>query len=204
MKHILVLATALVLAGLCGTAASAAPMKFEYRKTGGNHCCWWIQADGEIVADTPAAFDTFYHSLKYPPGTVRLNSLGGNLMAGVALGEKIRTLGLSTEVGATQDEADKTAGICASACAYAFLGGKARFLEENARLGFHRFYSPLAVDNAKAKLFSGEDLDNTQKLLAGLLFYTIPKGCPGRHRAREGAGLQPVFLRLPHRPRLSS
>jgi hypothetical protein len=99
MKQVLVLATA--LASLCATAASAAPMKFEYQNTGGNHCCWWIQADGEIVPGTPAAFEAFYHSLKYPPDTVRLNSLGGNLAAGVALGEKMRALGLSTEVGST-------------------------------------------------------------------------------------------------------
>jgi hypothetical protein len=180
VKHMLVLVTSLLLASLCLSAASAAPMKFEYRKTDGNHCCWWIQADGEIVPDTPAAFEAFYRSLKYPPDTVRLNSLGGNLTAGVALGEKIRALGLSTEVGSTQEEAEKITGICASACAYAFLGGKARFLEENARLGFHRFYSPLAVDNAKAKLFSGDDLDNTQKLLAGLLLYTISMGVDPR------------------------
>jgi hypothetical protein len=190
----LVLAASVMLAPLFATAASAAPMKFEYRKTGGNHCCWWIQADGEIVADTPAAFEAFYHSLKYPPDIVRLNSLGGNLTAGVALGEKMRALGLSTEVGATQGEADKVAGICASACAYAFLGGKARFLDERARLGFHRFYSPLAVDNAKAKLFSGEDLDNTQKLLAGLLLYTISMGVDSRIIVLAStAGMDEVF-----------
>jgi hypothetical protein len=190
----LVLAASVILGSFCATTASAAPMKFEYRKTGGNHCCWWIQADGEIVADTPAAFEAFYHSLKYPPDTVRLNSFGGNLTAGVALGEKIRALGLSTEVGTTQGEADKAAGICASACAYAFLGGKARFLDENARLGFHRFYSPLAVDNAKAKLFSGEDLDNTQKLLAGLLLYTISMGVDARIIVlASAAGMDEVF-----------
>jgi hypothetical protein len=194
MKHVLLLATAMLLAGLCATATSAAPMKFEYRQTGGNHCCWWIQADGEIVSDTPAAFEAFYHSLKYPPDIVRLNSLGGNLIAGVALGEKMRALGVSTEVGSTQGEADKAAGICASACAYAFLGGKARFLDENSRLGFHRFYSPLAVDNAKAKLFSGEDLDNTQKLLAGLLFYTISMGVDPRIIVLAStAGMDEVF-----------
>jgi hypothetical protein len=192
IKPVSALATALVLAW--ATEGSAAPMKFEYRKINGNHCCWWIQADGEIVPETPAAFEAFYHSLKFPPDTVRLNSPGGNLAAGVGLGEKIRALGLSTEVGVTQGEADKAAGICASACAYAFLGGKARFLEENARLGFHRFYSPLAVDNAKAKLFSGEDLDNTQKLLAGLLFYTLSMGVDSRIIVlASAAGFDEVF-----------
>ena len=169
-----------ILLAWCLVPASAASMKFENISTGGNHCCWWIQADGEIVANTPEAFETFYRSLKYPPGAIRLNSLGGNLTAGIALGEKIRALGLSTEVGSTQGNAEKTQGICASACAYAFLGGKARVLEDSARLGFHRFYSPLAVDNAKAKLFSGEDLDNTQKLLALLLLYTISMGVDAR------------------------
>jgi hypothetical protein len=196
MKHLSVAGTttALVLSALFATSAYAAPMRFEYQSTGGNHCCWWIQADGEIVPETPTAFESFYHSLKYPPDTVRLNSLGGSLTAGVTLGEKIRTLGLNTEVGSTQGEADKTAGTCASACAYAFLGGKARFLAENARLGFHRFYSPLAVDNAKAKLFSGEDLDNTQKLVAGLLFYTLSMGVDPRIIVlASAAGMDEVF-----------
>jgi hypothetical protein len=193
-KRTLVLATELVLMALFATAASASPMKFEYRKTGGNHCCWWIQADGEIVPDTPAAFEAFYHSLKYPPATVRLNSLGGSLTAGVQLGQTFRTLGLNTEVGSTQGETDKSPGICASACAYAFLGGNARYLEESARLGFHRFYSQLAVDNTKAKLFSGEDLDNTQKLLAGLLLYTISMGEDPRIIVlASSAGMDEVF-----------
>lgn len=60
---------------------------------------------------------------------VLLHSRGGNLAGGVALGKLIREYNLSTEVGGgppvSQDEIWEwpDAGVCESACAYAFLGG---------------------------------------------------------------------------------
>lgn len=58
---------------------------------------------------------------------VFLESEGGNLLAGIQLGEAIRLKGFSTAV----------TGICASACALAWLGGQPRFMTPVASVGFH-------------------------------------------------------------------
>ena len=80
-------------------------------------------------------------------------------MGEILLGEKFRELGLSTEVGSSKFYPDSKTytpepGICASACAYAFLGGVGRMLDETAKLGFHRFYIGDALASA-TKVFSG-------------------------------------------------
>lgn len=78
-------------------------------------------------------------------GEVIFDSPGGNFMEGIYLGIEIFENGWATRV--------KAEGICLSACATAFLGGRYRIpdsgwlpdrnLEAGATLGFHSFY----VDN---------------------------------------------------------
>ena len=63
--------------------------------------------------------------------TVVLESLGGDLRESLLLGVTFRNRGLTTEV------APQT--VCASACAYAFLGGRTRILAPDSYLGVHRF-----------------------------------------------------------------
>ena len=106
-------------------------------------------------------------------------------MGGILLGKKFRELGLSTEVGLSQFYPDSKTytpepGICASACAYAFLGGVGRILDETAKLGFHRFYIGGALASSATKVFSGEDLDDTQRIAAALLLYIVDMGVDGR------------------------
>ena len=71
-------------------------------------------------------------------------------------------------------------GVCASACAYAFLGGVERTLDDDAKLGFHRFYQRNALMEPSAKIFTGQDLDDTQKLTAALVFYVVKMGVDAR------------------------
>lgn len=61
--------------------------------------------------------------------TVVFESPGGNLLAGLKIGETIRSRGMTTVVGANS--------TCASACAIAWLGGTTRYLSSAGRLGFH-------------------------------------------------------------------
>lgn len=58
---------------------------------------------------------------------VALNSDGGNLVAGIQIGETIRLKNFATVV----------LGRCASSCALAWLGGTRRFMAIDARIGFH-------------------------------------------------------------------
>ena len=69
---------------------------------------------------------------KYTKGVVLFQSGGGNLVAGLSMGEAIRLKGFSTGV--------MSGSVCASSCALAWLGGVKRFLGPTAKLGFHAAY----------------------------------------------------------------
>jgi hypothetical protein len=138
-------------------------MHFEEVSNGGNCTgCAYVQATGEITSDTSKEFEAFEARAQYPADIVRLNSPGGSLAGGIALGELFRSRGISTEVGSSAPidprVAERSPGVCASACAYAFLGGVERSLDEGAKLGFHRFYQENALERPSVKLFTGQDL----------------------------------------------
>ena len=177
--------TALAVTLFTTVGAVAEPMRFEKIRNGGNCAnCSYTQATGEITSDTPKQFENFVASQKFGTGTVRLNSPGGNLFGGIALGELFRTRGISTEVGSSAPipqaieagVADRSPGTCASACAYAYLGGVDRALDKDAKLGFHRFYQENALAQPSAKLFTGQDLGNAQMITAALTLYTLKMG----------------------------
>jgi hypothetical protein len=79
---------------------------------------------------------------------IAFHSPGGSLMAGLQLGEIIRKAGFNTTIGNSipLQGFDRVMGvytfdhgICASACAYAFLGGVTRSYGEKDLYGLHRF-----------------------------------------------------------------
>jgi hypothetical protein len=63
---------------------------------------------------------------------VVLHSPGGNAAAGISIGRAIRKRGFVTVVPPSVN--------CASACAWAWLGGVHRLMGERARIGFHAAY----------------------------------------------------------------
>ena len=106
-----------------------------------------VQATGSITSDTPAAFETFLKSddakiaMASLP-TIQLHSPGGDITAGIRLGEMIRKARLDTRIGRSFHLAEafdnytyKGAG-CASACALAFLGGVGREYSDRDTYGF--------------------------------------------------------------------
>ena len=184
MKRIIIL-----LAMIASAPATAEPMHFEAIRNGGNCAgCAYTQATGEITSETAAQFEAFAKSQQFGLGPVRLNSPGGDLIGGIALGEAFRRHSVLTEVGGSlplvntiePGLADRAPGVCASACAYAFLGGTERQLDDDAKLGFHRFYQRNALLEPSAKIFTGQDLDETQKLTAALVFYVVKMGVDAR------------------------
>lgn len=128
----------------------AEPMTFRSATSGGNCAsCNWIVAQGEIQSDTAKRLEDYLRreGINYQ-ATVALHSPGGDLAAGIALGELIRARRLTTSVtrtvfrSATQpDYDDEQPGVCASACALAFLGGVQRHMPKESRLGLHQFAS---------------------------------------------------------------
>src|SRR5215470_594137 len=94
-----------------------------------------------VVEGSLAAFDEDQFAAKaasLPSAFVALSSDGGSLAAGLRIGEAIRRKGFSTLV--------PDGRCCASACAFAWLGGIGRFLGTDARVGFHAASSPVSDD----------------------------------------------------------
>jgi hypothetical protein len=154
-------------------------MVFALAANGGNcGSCEWIAAEGPFTERTPEDLETFLKTFNAsgwfsPDGvlTVRLNSNGGNLMAGLRLGEAIRAHKLNTEVARTVDNSfgkqETAQGGCYSACAYAFLGGVNRIARPGS-LGFHQFVNHHASVDETLKANDGQ---SAQKMMGWLVIY---------------------------------
>jgi hypothetical protein len=137
------------------------PMTFEWGTVYGDTQA--IFADGDFTLDTPAALRAFLKRSVYTPDTViYLNSLGGDLGAGMEVGKIIRESHLNTGVAKNQREADQAntidldaysrvyPGYCVSACSLAFLGGVSRDVKKGSTYAVHQV-SMNCVDKAKAR-----------------------------------------------------
>ena len=104
---------------------------------------WTIFGDGVIDKGTSDRLHEFLTANDVTnTSTLYLNSLGGSLTEGIALGRLIRQSELFTYVGRSGDKPDDIkSGECYSACALAFLGGLFRFGHAGSLYGVHRFYA---------------------------------------------------------------
>jgi hypothetical protein len=131
------------------------------------------------------------------PKRIRLNSPGGNLLESIHLGEELRRRGFATEVGDHEPHPDwpnmpywdftrRTPGVCASACAYAFMGGIERRIDPGARIGVHQFYSAgQAEDVADGEpVLVQEGVE--QEIVSLLLDYALRMGVDGRVLVNAG------------------
>jgi hypothetical protein len=168
----------LLLLGVVSTA-EAEPMSFKIH-AGSTDCagCVIVAADGEITEATPALFRRFTeeHQLSFPKVmTLVMNSPGGSLMGGLALGELIRSRGFNTHVERAVNGPDgKVAfadGICASACAYAFLGGSRRSVGLRGKYGLHQISSSSGQSVALR-----DAVGSTQDVIASISKYVEKMG----------------------------
>jgi hypothetical protein len=151
----------------------------------------YIFADGDIADDTADKFAAFLtqNPSKLAHTTVVLNSNGGNLDAGVKLGQLIRKNKLWTQVGSRlptnigvsptvpakmvpylrKPSSPPFTGYCYSSCTFAFLGGVFRFLDYGSDYGVHRF---AFVDPP-----AGADIsDDAQETSGALVQYVVEMG----------------------------
>lgn len=82
---------------------------------------------GKIELGDAARFDMLVESAK--PRMLELDSTGGNLVAGVAIGMKARERRMKTLV--------RNGATCASACGIIWVSANERYLDDKARVGFH-------------------------------------------------------------------
>jgi hypothetical protein len=125
-----------------------------------NDYAWRIFATGEIDDDAGKRLAELMAQKKIPAASrVYLQSPGGSLLGGMALGRVIREHELKTFIGQRDTSlkyvGDKP-GYCYSACATAFLGGEFRYWTEGSIYGVHRFFwkSQSADDAALAQIMS--------------------------------------------------
>jgi hypothetical protein len=143
-----------------GAAVANAMVFSEHDPCGGGNsysCRPFILAKGQIQADTAQQFRQFIQNRRDKShATVFFDSSGGNLAGALALGRAIRQLSFDTYVGTRyvdvltiprngkidiQDRVLSQSPICASACAYAFLGGRLRTVGDGASILIHQFRS---------------------------------------------------------------
>ncbi|MEZ5938060.1 MAG: hypothetical protein R3C52_07555 [Hyphomonadaceae bacterium] len=142
-------ALACVAAGAARADNAGQPMTFEWGKAYGDTDA--IFADGDLTPDTPKALQAFLERSEVGPDTrIYLNSLGGDLTAGMQLGRVIRAAHLNTGVGRNKrdpDEAEPISlaviskvypGYCVSACTLAFLGGVSRRVDPGGTYAVHQ------------------------------------------------------------------
>jgi hypothetical protein len=119
-------------------------------------CAPRILSEGTIEPDSHRKFAAFMadksnHLHELPPKPdVCFNSFGGDLAGAIQLGQQIRKLGFDTCLAPQYTRVIPGSGvdqevfvgnvICASACAFALVGGVNRFIESDSRYGIHQFY----------------------------------------------------------------
>jgi len=126
-----------------------------------------IYFSGEITTGTTHQFLDLVLSQKIEKATIYFDSIGGDLMSGMELGEQIRKAGFNTAIGRLGNGAGPAAGKCQSSCVLSYIGGYFRFAQPGSNIGIHRFY----------RRTSGEqDLDVGQVLSAGITSFLIRMG----------------------------
>lgn len=86
-----------------------------------------LLVSGKFTLEDPERFRQQISNYRYDE--IHFDSQGGNLMAGIRVGTILREYNMAVRVRRGAD--------CASACAYAFLGGRIRQVERGGRMGVH-------------------------------------------------------------------
>lgn len=160
------------------------PMRFALAGDGGNcNGCEWISAIGVIDETTPKKFERFYKKYSSYSTSVHFHSPGGNLIAGMELGRLLRQYKVPVYINETKkletlrayddysDEWRQTTvkGICASACAYAFLGGISRSIDKDSKIGFHQFYNSADQGDFSKHIKIGNSQLSVDQVFSGLI-----------------------------------
>ncbi len=161
---------------------SLRPMTFSVVKgepdACGPGCAEWIAAHGDFDAKAGDRFRGFLEKLPNSHLPVFFNSRGGQVGAALSVGELLRKNDMTAGVGRTISKPGKAGrerqykleyrkAMCASACAYAFLGATSRQVAPAARLGVH---------NGRAAGSTNPAGDRLDKLNNVLRVYAIGKG----------------------------
>jgi hypothetical protein len=128
--------------------AGSEPMQFHVAPLQGADCGARcpnvVVADGVIEPDTPEVFLDFARQAARTSNlksVMLINSPGGNVVASMEFGARLRQLGMAAIVasyGVDGMRAGPTPGECVSACVYALMGAVRRVAPEQSRVALHR------------------------------------------------------------------
>ena len=172
-------------------AAGPAPMRFEWMREGpadkcANHCREWISASGAIVDSTVQDFEAFARTRDVRGATIVLDSPGGNVIQGLALGKEFRRLELTTSVGRAEkipsnNRNDQRAillprATCNSMCVFLLLGGIQRHVPDDARILVHQIWPSSKRNDANAATYSAGNVVAIQRVNGDISRYIIDMG----------------------------
>jgi hypothetical protein len=112
---------------------------------------WVLYLDGPFEAGADRRLEDFLDRQGIGSAQVYFNSPGGSLVAGMAVGRLLRARGFTADVGRRAgDPRRPSAGVCYSACPFAYAGGVHRRLREGSVLGVHRARNRVPVPDEAA------------------------------------------------------
>jgi hypothetical protein len=171
------------------TVAGPPPMRFEWMREGpaekcGTQCREWISATGAIVDTTVMDFEAFAQTRDVRGATVALDSPGGSVVQGLALGREFRrleivtTVGQSVRIGAESDQRATLSpnATCNSMCVYVLLGGVQRNVPEEARVLVHQIWPASKRNDANAATYSAANVVAIQRVSGELGRYIVDMG----------------------------
>jgi hypothetical protein len=139
-----------------------------------------------ITSDTPADFAAFVERRDVRGATVVLDSQGGSTLGAMALGEMIRDLNMATSVGRTIELPGEDGSAfrttlspradCDSMCTFVLLAGVRRYVPPEGRVRVHGIWFGDRRDDARAAIYSADDLVLLQHDVGLLAQYTVRMG----------------------------
>ena len=126
---------------------------------------WTIYLDGFIDIGAADRMRRLVKRESISDALVYFNSPGGHLVEAMALGRLLRELAFETSVGTrTAAARQPAAGVCYSACPFAYAGGVRRSLAAGSVFGVHRAQNSVPVTDESA--FQGVVTDQVADYLA--------------------------------------
>ena len=152
-------------------------------------CRGWVSAVGVIDSDSVQLFNDLATSHDMQGVTVVLDSGGGSVLDAIALGQRWRSLKMSTAVGTVVNVAaagGKAAhteimpnAYCESMCVFLLLAGVHRYVPPEARVRVHQIWMGDRADDPKAANYNAEDVMIIERDVGRLAHYTFDMGGSG-------------------------
>jgi hypothetical protein len=162
------------------------PMRFHWVECKPD-CKGWVSAVGIVTADSPRDFDEFSRGRELSGATIVLDSSGGSVNDSIALGRRLRGLGMLTTVGVSL-RGEETRGArasvapeayCESMCVFLLLAGKTRYVPDAAHVRVHQIWMGDRADDAKAASYNAQDLMIVERDIGRLAKFTFDMGGNG-------------------------